>query len=214
MLFRYAKRLLYAGQNKLNHKRRVELAAVDGGGPPKVTSLLWGGANLVPVRWLQLRLRSSVRRFLRCSYRFWWRLRSFIWCLRQLYLQELFTAPPTVLSRFALTHPLHFPVAPRRLGGAVSSFAAVPEQTLEEYEDRVEERGWRGRAAYRDEIIRIHREWDHGGEFLREATTLELRLLMRNDVCAYALHAEPTRLLGEEDVKMVSILFSRSRLLN
>jgi hypothetical protein len=111
-----------------------------------VTSLLWGGAHLVPVRWLQLRLRSSVRRFLRCSYWYWWRLRSFIWCLRQFYLQELVTAPPTVLSRFALTHPLHFPVAPRRLGGAVRSFAAVPEQTLEESEDRVEERGWRGRG--------------------------------------------------------------------
>jgi hypothetical protein len=46
---------------------------------------------------------------------------------------------------FAPTHPLHFSVAPRRLGGAVGSFAAAPGQTQEEeYEDRVEERGWRG----------------------------------------------------------------------
>jgi hypothetical protein len=93
-----------------------------------VTSGLWGGANLVPVRWLQLCLRSSVRRFLRCSYWFWWRLQSFIWCLRQWYLQELVTAPPTVLSRFALTHPLHFPVAPRRLGGAIRSSLPYPSK--------------------------------------------------------------------------------------
>jgi hypothetical protein len=67
---------------------------------------------------------------------------------------------------------------------------------------------------YRDEIIRIHGEWDRGGEALREATILELRLLMRNDVCAWALHSEITRLLGEEDGKRVSILFGRSRLVN
>jgi hypothetical protein len=47
-------------------------------------------------------------------------------------------------SRFAPTHPLHFSVAPRRLGGAVGSFAAAPAQTQEkEYEDRVEEWRWR-----------------------------------------------------------------------
>jgi hypothetical protein len=44
---------------------------------------------------------------------------------------------------FAPTHPLHVSVALRRLGGAVGSCAAAPGQTQEEYEDRVEERGWR-----------------------------------------------------------------------
>jgi hypothetical protein len=53
------------------------------------------------------------------------------------------SSPHTVLV-FASTHPLHFSVAPRRLGRAVGSFAAAPGQTLEkEYEDGVEERGWR-----------------------------------------------------------------------
>jgi hypothetical protein len=42
---------------------------------------------------------------------------------------------------FAPTHPLHFSVALRRLGGAVGSFAAAPGQAQEkEYEDLVEER--------------------------------------------------------------------------
>jgi hypothetical protein len=53
---------------------------------------------------------------------------------------------------FAPTHPLHFSVAPRRLGGAVGSFAAAPGQTQEEDEDRVEERGWRRRMEMEDGV--------------------------------------------------------------
>jgi hypothetical protein len=56
-------------------------------------------------------------------------------------------------SRFAPTHPLNFSVDPRRLRGAVGSFAAAPGQTQEEeYQDRVEnedgegEEGWRWRT--------------------------------------------------------------------
>jgi hypothetical protein len=66
----------------------------------------------------------------------------------------------------------------------------------------------------RDDIVRVNRHWDRGGEFLRTASLLEFRIAARSVICGYALFVEAQRLLEAEAKSQVSILFSRSRLVN
>jgi hypothetical protein len=69
----------------------------------------------------------------------------------------------------------------------------------------------------RPKIVRIHRDWDRGGEFLRTASLLEMRIVTRSVSCGYALFVEAQRLMeaeAREPESQVSILFNRSRLVN